>query len=743
MAGGANVGSLNIDVTAGTASFDKAMEGVQRSARNMAKTLEGIGARSVDLGKKLSIGLTLPIAGIAAAAVKGAQAQKAAMAQVESAITSMGNKAGLSGEQLSKFADGLELKSLFDADEILKKSTANLLTFGNIAGESFKGAQQAAVDLATRMGGDLQGATIMIGKALNDPVKGLSALSKAGIQFTDQQKAQIKAMQEGGNMAGAQAIMLKELQAQFGGSAAAAAKADPMREVMVKLGQAGDIIGEKLLPLLPAITDGIVKLLDGFTSLSPAMQQTVIVGGGIAAALGPVVSTFGGLALGVAKVIPVMAKLPLLFKEGSLLMKAWPILLNGIGVAFRFMLGPVGLAITAAGALYLAWKNWDKITAVVSDLYNGVKTWLGDKLGKVLDWVGGKVKALVEPFKYLWDKVVGHSWVPDLVDGIQAEFARLDAVMVKPVTDATTKAEQAFRDMQEKVGGILDSLYPQARAYREELEKLATIEGAKGMDPALKDDAVMRQRQRVADAAGAARAEVAIPDLEGLPNTQPGDMQPLPGLPSATPSIGGLERMNEVGMMLRDTFAQIGGKAGNALADITDSLLSTVIPALQQTGQQADAMGNKFATMAQGLTSIFTAIFGKKAGGILGAITQIGFAIAGFREKGGPVSAGKAYVVGEKRPEVFVPNTAGRIIPDITGIARARVGLDSFLDPGHMRMEQRPIKILVEASPYFNATVDQRAARVAQPMAVAAAGQGSQGAQVALARANSRRIPGQ
>ena len=36
----------------------------------------------------------------------------------------------------------------------------------------------------------------------------------------------------------------------------------------------------------------------------------------------------------------------------------------------------------------------------------------------------------------------------------------------------------------------------------------------------------------------------------------------------------------------------------------------------------------------------------------------------GFREMGGGVQAGKAYVVGEKRPEIFVPNRPGTILPD-------------------------------------------------------------------------------
>ncbi|MFT3664637.1 phage tail tape measure protein [Piscinibacter sp.] len=38
--------------------------------------------------------------------------------------------------------------------------------------------------------------------------------------------------------------------------------------------------------------------------------------------------------------------------------------------------------------------------------------------------------------------------------------------------------------------------------------------------------------------------------------------------------------------------------------------------------------------------------------------------IGGFLASGGPAAAGTAYVVGEKGPELFVPNTAGRVIPN-------------------------------------------------------------------------------
>jgi hypothetical protein len=89
-------------------------------------------------------------------------------------------------------------------------------------------------------------------KALNDPIKGITALSRVGVSFTQQQKDQIKAMQDAGNTAGAQAIILAELTKEFGGSAAAAGKDFGGQLIILKnnLIDAGESIGLSLMPKL-------------------------------------------------------------------------------------------------------------------------------------------------------------------------------------------------------------------------------------------------------------------------------------------------------------------------------------------------------------------------------------------------------------------------------------------------------------------------------------------------------------
>lgn len=50
------------------------------------------------------------------------------------------------------------------------------------------------------------------------------------------------------------------------------------------------------------------------------------------------------------------------------------------------------------------------------------------------------------------------------------------------------------------------------------------------------------------------------------------------------------------------------------------------------------------------------------------AAIAAGQALLEFREKGGPVKAGHPYIVGEKRPELFIPDRSGTILPDTSAL---------------------------------------------------------------------------
>lgn len=154
-----------------------------------------------------------------AAFVQGEQTQ----AQLSAAIKSTGSAAGKTQEQLNVLSTALMQQTGINSD-LIAQSEALLLTFTNISGEIYDQTLPLILDMSKALGQDLQASSIQVGKALNDPLTGLTALKKVGVSFTEQQKIVIKTLQETGDMAGAQKIILNELSKEFGGVAEAVSK---------------------------------------------------------------------------------------------------------------------------------------------------------------------------------------------------------------------------------------------------------------------------------------------------------------------------------------------------------------------------------------------------------------------------------------------------------------------------------------------------------------------------------------
>lgn len=202
--------------------------------------------------------------GVAALGVKMVQeARESAkiMRLTENVVRSTGKAANISAADVAKLAGSISNLTGVD-DEAIQSGQNLLLTFTGIRNEVGKGndifnqTSQAAVDMTAALNnGDvsaenIKSSALQLGKALNDPVKGLTALTRSGVSFTEQQKAQIKALTESGDKLGAQKIILGELKKEFGGAARAAS--DPMSRLRTIMGNLGEDIGTMLLPSVEA-----------------------------------------------------------------------------------------------------------------------------------------------------------------------------------------------------------------------------------------------------------------------------------------------------------------------------------------------------------------------------------------------------------------------------------------------------------------------------------------------------------
>lgn len=560
--------SIGADLSELTSALSESKREVGRMSRDLSKDFKAVGDNFKNVGQNMmktgavmSGAITAPLILFGKEAAAAAVESREAMAQVESALASMGPVAGRTADQLSEMAGQLQKTSTFDDDEILKKVTANLLTFGNVQGEVFDKAQQAAVDLSARLGQDLQSSAIQLGKALNDPVKGVTALQRVGVSFTESQKEMIEKMVEAGDTAGAQKLILGELEKQFAGAAQAARDAAPGSDTVDAWREFQETVGELVLNVLPPLTDILTTVLNAFNSLSPEVQTLVVGGVALAAALGPIVTVVGAVVTGFGALMPLIgAAIPIVAGLAGTV--------AGLAIAFW----PVTLAVAAVAA---AWYYWDDIVAIVEKvgkavsnwytedvkptvdavvkiieplvtffkevfgaqiegtikiisallkgdfsgawqaakdmvtkmvgavvnvvgsmgtsvinavrgMYNGVKTWIQDKLAAVFNWLKGKLEAVGGYFFDLYDKVVGHSYIPDMVDEIGQNMARLEKLMVDPAEKTTKKTKEAFRDLASDVSGILDDLFPdqaEIRSLLQDIEKIDRALAAKQITP--------------------------------------------------------------------------------------------------------------------------------------------------------------------------------------------------------------------------------------------------------------------
>ena len=269
----------------------------QSGLKKATRSIKKFGSSMKRTGQTLSRNLTLPLVAFGAASIAAFDKQQKAIAQVEAGIKSTGGAAGLTSKQLQRMASELQGKTLFGDEVILKDATAQLLTFTNIAGEQFARTQVAALNLATRLDGDLKSASIQLGKALNDPIANLSALSRSGIQFSEEQKKVIKELAETNRLAEAQTLILDELDKQYGGAAEAAAQAGAggLKQLQNQFGDLMEEIGGMLIPIVIDLGNQIKSFLEGFAKLSPEVKKMIVTFGILAGALGPLLVVFGSI----------------------------------------------------------------------------------------------------------------------------------------------------------------------------------------------------------------------------------------------------------------------------------------------------------------------------------------------------------------------------------------------------------------------------------------------------------------
>lgn len=245
---------LRFNILGDKRSLDRALKGAAKDVQSFKSKFGKIGgiAAGVFGGGAALAGLS-KLTGQLGSVVAEAREAARVTRLTDAVIKSTGGSANVTARQVASLADAISMKTGIDDEQI--QATENLLlTFTKVRNEVgknndiFNQATQAATDMSAALGTDAKSAAIQLGKALNDPVKGITALSRAGVSFTAEQKKQIKGMVAAGDLLGAQKMILGELGKEFGGAAAAAA--DPMQRLNTTVANLKERIGTALLPYL-------------------------------------------------------------------------------------------------------------------------------------------------------------------------------------------------------------------------------------------------------------------------------------------------------------------------------------------------------------------------------------------------------------------------------------------------------------------------------------------------------------
>jgi phage-related protein len=366
--------------------------------------------------------------GFAKNALAEARESNRVNAQTEQAIKSTGGAAKVTTKEISALATAISRKTGID-DEAIQSASNMLLTFTNVRNEAGKGndifnqSTSILADMSKVFGTDVSGAAVQLGKALNDPVKGITALTRVGVTFSDQQKEQIKNFVDQGKVASAQQIILKELTKEFGGQAEAQATAGD--RLKVTIGNIKEQIGGVLVPIVDRVAGFLADRLPG------AIDKLAETFGTIKTAVAPFVADlkafFKTLSTGFTedegtpierfalllrdKVLPVVKQFIDFIRAN------WKPVFVAVAAALLLAVSPIALVVAAFVALYLKFQVVrDFIASAVAFIgaqFAAFRTFVEQVFPQVQEAIGHFVAVVQAAWRLFGDdilQVVGAVW---------------------------------------------------------------------------------------------------------------------------------------------------------------------------------------------------------------------------------------------------------------------------------------------------------------------------------------------
>lgn len=454
-----------------------------QGADSAKSQLSSVGQASDSLGDKLknSIGSSFSLVADLAGqglkflgdqmleSVQDAIQHQAVLQQTVQALQSTKDASGETASSIEALADKFAGLTDFSNDTI--ESGENLLlTFTGIGKQTFPLATQALLDMSQAMGEDTKSAAIQLGKALNDPTQGLTALTRVGVTFTDSQKQAIQQMQAAGNTAGAQKIMLQELEREFGGSAEAAGKTfgGQLQILQNRLDETKQKIGTAVLPILNQflgiIEQNAMPLLDRFSNwfqstAAPALDRF---GQILSATVVPAIKSMASnsqilqpVLIGLGAVLAAAIVPAVWSMAAGVIAATWPALALGAAVAGlvaifnHFYTTNAGFKAFVDGFVNGLKQAWSIVQANFMPVMQQLGGYLSSTFGPVLQSFGALWKQLVPLFGQLWQAAQP---ILKVLGGIAAVIM---GVLVGALNGIIKAVAAVLQDLAPFIGGIV------------------------------------------------------------------------------------------------------------------------------------------------------------------------------------------------------------------------------------------------------------------------------------------------
>jgi hypothetical protein len=549
-------------------------------------------------------------------------------------------------DELREAADRLGDATLFSQDDFIQSFNI-LSSFRAIAVESFTEVSSVAADIAQVMGSDVKSATVQLAKALEDPKRGLTALSRSGITFNEAQTETIKKLVDSGKLLDAQALILETIKGQYEGAGDAAGKgfAGALDLLSENAADAAEALGKGLEPAATGAATALAGVFEQISKIpAPAGQAALQIGlitAGVVA-LKKAVDAF--IATKLAGIIGAQIAMYKAFGAQIYIAAAAQGALNfAMGIGKALMVGLPVLAV-AGGIVGIA----DALNQAINGQKDFNKLLKDGTLEMLENELATKKASLALQERFiLQGRGEGRAADTSRLNRLRGEVSELEAALVKKraekPTPKPTPTPTPQPDPDEDEAKRLARILAASQQRIQSLQDQATLAGALTEEERRQFQLNIDLRKIKENTAGLTDKQVKS------------EIEARLALEDQRDTTRGINEANDKRKKDADELARKLEEQQAAAKQLADTIKNQITDAIMGAIDGTKSLGESLSSVLRMMAASF---LNQGIGGIGKALKIPGFA------RGGQPPVGRPSIVGERGPELFVPSRAGTIIPN-------------------------------------------------------------------------------